>query len=116
MKKAIADQWVKALRSKKYKQGEGALRNEDNEFCCLGVLCNLHAQAKPKFAAKQTDPEYYDKCSSFPSPPVQNWAGLKSYNGKFWGASGRTSLADLNDEGETFFKIANIIEKNWRKL
>lgn len=30
-----------ALRSGKYEQGQGKLRSNHNEFCCLGVLCDL---------------------------------------------------------------------------
>lgn len=39
--KKLVRQWVDALRSGKYKQGRSALRNVDNEFCCLGVLCDI---------------------------------------------------------------------------
>ena len=40
MKKEIADKWVEALRSGKYKQGKSALKKDDS-FCCLGVLCDI---------------------------------------------------------------------------
>lgn len=33
--------WVLALRSGKYQQGSGVLRSEKNEFCCLGILCDI---------------------------------------------------------------------------
>ena len=36
----IIHKWIKALRSKKYKQGMGRLRCGD-KFCCLGVLGDL---------------------------------------------------------------------------
>lgn len=36
----IKRQWVKALRSGKYQQGAGQLREYD-KFCCLGVLCDV---------------------------------------------------------------------------
>lgn len=43
MKNNIMKKWVKALRSGKYKQGTGTLkqynRNEEAKHCCLGVLC-----------------------------------------------------------------------------
>lgn len=41
MDKAIKRKWVKALRSGKYKQGKGHLKDERGRFCCLGVLCNI---------------------------------------------------------------------------
>lgn len=46
MESTIKQKWVKALRSGKYKQGRGMLRNNDNEFCCLGVLCDLFDQSR----------------------------------------------------------------------
>lgn len=39
--KNLVKSWVKALRSGKYQQGRKALRNKDNKFCCLGVLCDI---------------------------------------------------------------------------
>lgn len=36
----LKDKWVTALRSGKYEQGSGRLRNGD-KFCCLGVLCDV---------------------------------------------------------------------------
>lgn len=37
---SIKEDWIKALRSGKYKQGTGCLRKGD-EYCCLGVLCEV---------------------------------------------------------------------------
>ena len=45
MKPEIQAEWVAALRSGEYKQGTGVLRSEANEFCCLGVLCDLAVKA-----------------------------------------------------------------------
>ena len=41
MKQEIKEKWVSALRSGEYKQGKEGLRIY-NEFCCLGVLCDLY--------------------------------------------------------------------------
>lgn len=41
MDKKLKQTWVKALRSGKYQQGKETLRTASNEFCCLGVLCDL---------------------------------------------------------------------------
>lgn len=41
MKAELKAKWVEALRSGKYEQGHSALRNHDNKFCCLGVLCDV---------------------------------------------------------------------------
>lgn len=50
MDKTLKKKWVKALRSGRYKQTEGVLREEQGNrangkpiygYCCLGVLCNV---------------------------------------------------------------------------
>jgi len=126
MKKNIKKKWLKALRSGEYKQTTGQLRADDHEgnasFCCLGVLCNLHAQAHPEIAAKETDPDtYLGSYGALPLAVVQ-WAGLDknvmdrdddgelniivTYRRK------ETNLIKLNDdEGLSFNKIANVIER-----
>lgn len=110
----IAHRWANALRSGDYVKGTGALRTPANEFCCLGVLCNLHAQAHPDIAARQTDPEYYMGRSAVLPDPVRDWAGMKTDNGKISCSTG--SLAYLNDNGKTFEQLANIIERKWSLL
>lgn len=116
MKKAIKKEWVKALRSGKYKQAKKKLRTAKG-WCCLGVLTDLYCKAKgisfkDNFAGKSTLPS-----------EVAEWAGLgkntdKSViNIKYRGK--RTNLAGLNDgddnvgvkNGLSFSKIAYNIEK-----
>lgn len=42
MKQEYKEQWLKALRSGKYEQGQTALKNkDDNTYCCLGVLSEV---------------------------------------------------------------------------
>jgi hypothetical protein len=41
MQEEWKSKWVAALRSGKYRQGEMTLRDYDDKFCCLGVLCDL---------------------------------------------------------------------------
>lgn len=40
MNQEIKKQWVEALRSGKYEQGQGRLDYEGKQ-CCLGVLCKI---------------------------------------------------------------------------
>src|SRR5579863_4017381 len=42
MNQEFKAKWIAALRSDKYKQGQRVLRNKKNEFCCLGVACDLY--------------------------------------------------------------------------
>lgn len=120
MKKKIAERWVEALRSGKYKQGKHALRSGD-KFCCLGVLCNLHAEDHPKIAAKEDDPTEYLGDSSLLANPVRQWAGMLTEDGSL-DESIRIcqlsfgSLAQANDNGVAFTQIADWIEENYKKL
>ena len=41
MKAEIKTEWVAALRSGEYTQGQGWLKSADGRYCCLGVLCTL---------------------------------------------------------------------------
>jgi len=114
MNKRVKKLWVAALRSKAYKQGRMRLRRGD-KFCCMGVLCNLHAQAHPEIAATQLDPDVYLHCEVRLPITVQAWAGLSSV----WGdrvtigglCASLTNHNDLGGTGATFAKIADAIEE-----
>jgi hypothetical protein len=41
LRKNLVKAWLEALESGRYKQGKGQLRTDLNEFCCLGVLCDV---------------------------------------------------------------------------
>jgi hypothetical protein len=43
MNEKLKNKWVKALRSKAYKQGRFVLRDNENCFCAIGVLCNIYS-------------------------------------------------------------------------
>lgn len=104
MKKSIADKWIKALRSGKYKQTKNKLTN-GKEFCCLGVLCEI----APKITTKSV---LHTDETLRKYPKVMQWAGIKSTNGHY----GKSTLTIDNDFGNSFNSIADIIEKNWEKL
>lgn len=132
MKKDIAKIWTKALRSGKYKQGFCTLRDKDNEFCCLGVLCDLYdkdRKAKKKKSIKISAPRYngnkdrycyvYGTTSDFLPQEVKKWAGMRTVRGSFELITDGThlDLALINDGdshlGRKNFKdIAKIIEQH----
>ena len=132
MKKDIAKKWVKALRSGKYKQGKGYLkqftsRNEPRH-CCLGVLCELYNDTMKKNHKKTLYTEEMQDNSSGTSfvrfdlvdgglpKAVRKWADIINPLGEFQVGCGEYDieecLADLNDTGKKFSTIADIIEKN----
>ncbi len=110
MKKNIATRWVKALRSGKYVQGQGRLMTvgEDrNRYCCLGVLCEV------------VDVPYNYNEGGLPSP-ARDVAGMHSNIGS-WDCEGGirskyANLAEMNDSGQSFKRIANFIERNYKEL
>lgn len=102
MKPEIKELWLKALRSGEYKQAKNYLRRND-QFCCLGVLCDLHAKAGLGF----WDGENYLWEGKVLPRTIQEWAGLNTSEPE---AEGRT-LSGLNDDGVDFNEIADIIER-----
>lgn len=104
--------WVEALRSGQYKKGTGRLRPTYDSFCCLGVLCNLHAMEHPSIAAIQEDPHLYMNESVGLPRAVQVWAGLDGFFGGSVVLYGRLEGLDYwNDRGVDFKTLADAIEK-----
>jgi hypothetical protein len=118
LRPSVKKAWLEALRNNDYKQGTGMLRNpESASFCCLGVLCNLHAQANPKYAASQTSPYEYGGNSCLPPKEVLEWAFGSVADKReeaLWDSEiAGDTLYGLNDTGYTFKQIANVIEKEF---
>ncbi len=97
--KELVTEWVKALRSGKYKQGEGSLRYE-GKHCCLGVLCEVanipvcdveHDNDSDKNSAAYTE---------IREMLIQ--AGISP-----------SKLIGMNDVGEDFLQIADEIERTY---
>lgn len=121
MKRSIARKWAAALESGDYKQTTGQLR-KNGSFCCLGVLCNLHAQEHPEIAKKQKKATEYLGAEIDLPLEVETWAGMYTCDGGFSGFKlndvvGANSLVDLNDTYQwNFKKIAKVIRKHWKEL
>lgn len=112
----VKKQWLEALRSGEYIQGWERLRGVKNNFCCLGVLCDLHSKL---FQTEWENPtitgagyEYYE-CNDIQPAEVSDWA---------WCEAGHivpsvtiegvcATLDTHNDKGRTFEEIANAIEE-----
>ena len=138
-----AEAWVAALRSGDYNRGQSALHelvggNRDKPlFCCLGVACDLFAQAHPdqgrwlpatgSILGFSTDSKPRELM--YLPIEVSDWLGLKrlqNFNnseanemGEFFepsimglkGHPTRKTLVSLNDEEDYSFKqIADVIE------
>lgn len=100
--KSLKRKWLTALRSGKYKQGEGYLRQKNYhnkiEYCCLGVLCDV-AKVYPRWDSAFI---YSRKLPSFMRDQNELTGKLSSMN-------------DSKKDGKhkfSFKRIANWIEKN----
>jgi hypothetical protein len=111
MKQEIAERWVKALRSGDYEQAFSKL-TDGVGYCCLGVLCHLY---DPKLFKE--DGTYMERDKDLPRA-VRAWSGVRGEMGNFYNDEKRKGmeLAWLNDRGNSFRKIASIIEENWEYL
>jgi hypothetical protein len=74
--------FLQHLESDWYKQGKGYLRNENDEFCCLGVACNVHAILNPEVAAKQEKTTFYQGFYGFPSDKVLGFFRIDKHLGE----------------------------------
>lgn len=140
MKYEVAQRWIKALRSGKYKQGSKALKYHDKgvtRHCCLGVLCELYQQEKKSkqkklLTVKKIDPQqdslflnlsakghayrFGDTATDLPRS-VAKWAGMSSCDGEYIKSHKRVfNLAALNDKGATFKEIADVIDRKREEL
>ncbi len=108
MNQEIKARWVAALRSGEYRQARGMLRDGD-AFCCLGVLCDLHA--KESGGEWDNDGEYHGADEILPADVV-GWAGLIAPNP----FAGNHYLGTWNDgttdvQPQDFSAIAALIEE-----
>lgn len=81
----IKEKWLNALKSGEYEKRTGYLR-KDNQFCCLGVLCDLYNKETGK--GKWRKNNFYlrlDNSSVILPTEVYQWAGLlwKSYGSAY---------------------------------
>lgn len=106
MNPEVKTKWVAALRSGDYRQGRGTLRSSADEYCCLGVLCDLAVKDgildQPDRGPYRGSPWSYGGNSGYPPVGVDYWVGALRMG----------TLVDMNDTGVPFSEIADYIEAN----
>lgn len=121
MNDAVRELWKAALISGDYEQGRGVLRNTENRYCCLGVLCDLYIKetGKGRWVAHLghvgyifRDNDDFDSNSSVLTSSIGKWAGLESADPKVLCSDGEhRRLSVLNDDrGATFSEIAELLD------
>jgi len=94
-------EWLKALRGGNYKQAQSELKNENNGYCCLGVLemCGL-GEVEP-------DAHYSGRSLTTPSSDALYSMGISPSEFPL------TTLIHMNDTlANTFSEIADYVETN----
>jgi hypothetical protein len=124
MNSEIKAKWLQALRSGEYKQTRYTLRSCTGGFCCLGVLSDIYRKEvggswKWNYnndTAYSIVNESEDDFATVELPDcVMEWAGLDYTNPEckvmdkenefVW-----STLSSLNDGGESFSFIADVID------
>jgi hypothetical protein len=100
--------WVEALRSGKYRQTTGNLREERTTrrygYCCLGVLCHV-AGSKWRHGVPVLGETIMEaQGEAYLSYDALKLTGLDDTQQRV--------LADKNDEGSSFAEIADYIESS----
>jgi hypothetical protein len=117
---ANARKWIAALESGEYEQGMNFLMTTDNKYCCLGVACMIYN--KSVLASDQLvietilgedegeDKDYItvDGHAGVLPEPVRKWLKLITPSGA-WAEPG-CELTGMNDAGNTFTEIADLIK------
>lgn len=117
IKPEVKKLWVDALRSGKYTQCRKFL-SLNNEFCCLGVLCEelirteqveLKVEQSPFFS------KYYDNNNSMLPSAVKDYISIEKEDP--WKIGNANSLYTIlvgmnDDEYKSFSEIADYIEAN----
>ena len=103
MKPEIKKRWLEALRSGKYTQARGYMK-QDGSHCCLGVLSDLYAKEQGILITDL----YHNGAGGIGATAcvhdaVTKWAGLKD-------EGALSQFASMNDNGSSFEEIAAVIE------
>lgn len=111
----VKTQWLAALRSGEYDQRYWQLRF-GGEYCCLGVLCDLHAKETGSEwgSLADDDDSYLDSTGSLPAEVI-TWSGLEDADPEIGEDeyAHPTTASDWNDSFQkTFTEIADLIERH----
>src|SRR5579859_2213917 len=113
----IKTKWLAALRSGEYEQGQNYL-NSDNQFCCLGVLCDIYGKENDiawKVSGVGNAMSMHSSRGILPDK-VRDWAELVYKDplvqipNSETGVPYSENISTLNDSGKTFLQIADFIE------
>lgn len=103
MDAVVKAKWIAALNSGKYKQEQNVLRSASDNFCCLGVLCDVVNSSKWK--KNEYGRWKYETVSAVLPEELRKSTGINLFQ--------ENKLIRLNDiEQCTFEQIAHWIGEN----
>lgn len=113
MPRGLRKKWLAALRSGKYKQGQGCLYNpDDKSFCCLGVLNHIALKGNVEVVEHEPDDDYYLEKGDFLELPSREFCTTFNID---MPDHMQESLVTMNDDGRcSFVEIADYIEEHSR--
>jgi hypothetical protein len=104
----VKKQWLKALRSGNYTQGQNRLaqrkQHSKTMYCCLGVLCDITPDLRRRRVRHVDGIVAFADAETFLPSDFAQKIGLDQ--------DAQIKLANLNDGGEDFNTIAHYIEEN----
>lgn len=102
MNEELKTKWLEALRSGRYEQGRGCLRDLEDKYCCLGVLCDVIDPTKWNLVHSRIDATRYSYYGMIGLPP-EDFMQLD--------LGDQDQLVLMNDrQCKTFTEIADWIE------
>jgi hypothetical protein len=115
MQAELRNRWIAALRSGRYAQGKGYLRQDDMDgvarYCCLGVLCEVAGIEWVTPGNVTTDDDDYGYMGATEWAP--SFLGLPQPDDVDSGKmTDQSLLANMNDTNASFTEIADWIEAN----
>jgi len=107
--------WIDALRSGDYKQGMYKLRSRAEEYCCLGVACDVYAnehddEEVSSWRIRNNQSWEFGSFTNILPEEVASWMGFNGDNS----VNMQDEVIYLNDrEKANFNTIANFLEKTY---
>jgi hypothetical protein len=102
MNKEAVREWIVALRSGVYLQGQKCLQSDSHKFCCLGVACDLYGKKNNLEWYPGSNTYSFMGSNKFLPTTVCNWLEIAP--------DIQDDLISMNDNGVPFSKIADYLE------
>lgn len=113
--------WIEALESGDYTKGKMYLRDTDDNYCCLGVACQLFLDSPVVIKSKYNCIAYSYCCDTEANicmAPVMVVEALGLHTDLGSSLDGSQELSSINDNSDSFAPVITAIKsgKYWKDL